>query len=164
MDIWRTEVELINERRPVYGYMADRSRAYQREETTLWIYGRQKSGLSKRGDQSMDIWQTEVGLIKERRPVYGYMADRSRAYQREETSLWIYGGQKSGLSKRGDQSMDIWQTEVGLIKERIYGRQKSDLSPRVGGTLFFSAYVRSDTASTIHPKKYQEFQALKKNI
>ena len=33
-----------------------------------------------------------------------------------------------------------------------------------GGTLIFSAYVGSDPASTIHPKKYQEFQAPQKNI
>ena len=35
-------------------------------------------------------------------------------------------------------------------------------SPRGGGTLIFSAYVGSDPASTVHPKKYQEFQAPKK--
>ena len=28
-----------------------------------------------------------------------------------------------------------------------------------GGTLIFSAYVGSGPASTVHPKKYQEFQA-----
>ena len=28
-----------------------------------------------------------------------------------------------------------------------------------GGTLIFTAYVGSDPASTVHPKKYQEFQA-----
>ena len=33
-----------------------------------------------------------------------------------------------------------------------------------GGTLIFSAYVGSDPASALHPKKYQEFQAPKKNI
>ena len=33
-----------------------------------------------------------------------------------------------------------------------------------GGTLIFSAYVGSDPASTVHPKKYQEFQAPQKNI
>ena len=34
-----------------------------------------------------------------------------------------------------------------------------------GGTLFFSAYVGSDPASTVHPKKkYQKFQAPQKNI
>ena len=27
------------------------------------------------------------------------------------------------------------------------------------GVLYFSAYVGSDPASTVHPKKYQEFQA-----
>ena len=32
------------------------------------------------------------------------------------------------------------------------------------GTLIFSAYVGSDPASTVHPKKYQEFQAPEKNI
>ena len=33
-----------------------------------------------------------------------------------------------------------------------------------GGTLIFSAYVGSDPASTVHPKKYQKFQAPQKNI
>ena len=33
-----------------------------------------------------------------------------------------------------------------------------------GGTIIFSAYIGSDPASTVHPKKYQEFQALQKNI
>ena len=33
-----------------------------------------------------------------------------------------------------------------------------------GGTLIFSAYVGSDPASTVHPKKYQEFQAPQINI
>ena len=33
-----------------------------------------------------------------------------------------------------------------------------------GGTLIFSAYVGSDPASSVHPKKYQEFQAPQKNI
>ena len=33
-----------------------------------------------------------------------------------------------------------------------------------GGTLIFSAYVGSDQASTVHPKKYQKFQAPPKNI
>ena len=33
-----------------------------------------------------------------------------------------------------------------------------------GGTLIFSAYVGSDPASTVHPKKYQKFEALQKNI
>ena len=36
--------------------------------------------------------------------------------------------------------------------------------PRVGGTLNFSAYVGWDTASTLYPKKYQEFQTPLKNI
>ena len=31
-----------------------------------------------------------------------------------------------------------------------------------GGTLIFLAYLGSGPASTIHPKKYQEFQALQK--
>ena len=31
-----------------------------------------------------------------------------------------------------------------------------------GGTLIFTAYVGSDPASTVHPKKYQEFQAPQK--
>ena len=31
-----------------------------------------------------------------------------------------------------------------------------------GGTIIFSAYIGSDPASTVHPKKYQEFQALQK--
>ena len=31
-----------------------------------------------------------------------------------------------------------------------------------GGTLIFSTYVGSDPASTVHPKKYQEFQAPQK--
>ena len=31
-----------------------------------------------------------------------------------------------------------------------------------GGTLIFSAYLGSDPASTVHPKKYQEFQAPQK--
>ena len=30
-----------------------------------------------------------------------------------------------------------------------------------GGTLIFSSYVGSGPASTLHPKKYQEFQASK---
>ena len=33
-----------------------------------------------------------------------------------------------------------------------------------GGSLIFSTYVGSDPASTVHPKKYQEFQAPQKNI
>ena len=33
-----------------------------------------------------------------------------------------------------------------------------------GGTLIFSAYVGSDPASALHPQKYQEFQAIPKNI
>ena len=33
-----------------------------------------------------------------------------------------------------------------------------------GGTLIFSSYVGSRPASTVHPKKYQEFQASPKNI
>ena len=33
-----------------------------------------------------------------------------------------------------------------------------------GGYSIFSAYVGSDPASTVHPKKYQEFQAPQKNI
>ena len=37
------------------------------------------------------------------------------------------------------------------------------MSPR-GSTLIFSSYVGSDPASTVHPKKYQEFQAPQKNI
>ena len=37
------------------------------------------------------------------------------------------------------------------------------LAPR-GGTLIFSSYVGLGTASTVHPKKYQEFQAPPKNI
>ena len=41
------------------------------------------------------------------------------------------------------------------------------MGPVGGGgavTLFFSSYVGSGPASTIHLKKYQEFQAPKKNI
>ena len=34
--------------------------------------------------------------------------------------------------------------------------------PRGGGTLIFSAYVGLDPASTVHPQKYQEFQAPQK--
>ena len=33
-----------------------------------------------------------------------------------------------------------------------------------GGTLIFSSYVGSRPASTVHPQKYQEFQAPPKNI
>ena len=33
-----------------------------------------------------------------------------------------------------------------------------------GGTLVFSSYVGSYPASTVHPQKYQEFQAPQKNI
>ena len=33
-----------------------------------------------------------------------------------------------------------------------------------GGTLIFSSYVRSGPASTVQPKKIQEFQAPPKNI
>ena len=33
-----------------------------------------------------------------------------------------------------------------------------------GATLVFSSFVGSDPASTVHPKKYQVFQAPKKNI
>ena len=33
-----------------------------------------------------------------------------------------------------------------------------------GGTLIFSAYVGSDPASALYPKKYQEIQAPQKNI
>ena len=41
-----------------------------------------------------------------------------------------------------------------------------ELTPRGGGggTLIFSPYIGSGLASTIHPQKYQEFQALQKNI
>ena len=38
------------------------------------------------------------------------------------------------------------------------------LGPGGGGTLIFSAYVGSDPASTVHPKKYLEFQVPQKNI
>ena len=38
------------------------------------------------------------------------------------------------------------------------------MSPRGGGTLIFSSYVGSDPASTVHPKKHEEFQAPQKNI
>ena len=31
-----------------------------------------------------------------------------------------------------------------------------------GGSLFFSSYIGSGQASTIHPQKYQEFQAPQK--
>ena len=33
---------------------------------------------------------------------------------------------------------------------------------QVGGTLIFSSYVGSDPAFTVHPKKYQEYQAPQK--
>ena len=33
-----------------------------------------------------------------------------------------------------------------------------------GGTLFFFAYVGSDPASTVHPQKYQKFQAPQKKF
>ena len=36
------------------------------------------------------------------------------------------------------------------------------LLPIEGGTLILSSYVGSGPASTIHPKKYKEFQHLKK--
>ena len=35
---------------------------------------------------------------------------------------------------------------------------------RGGGTLIFSSYVGSGSASTIHPQKYQEFQAPQKTF
>ena len=38
------------------------------------------------------------------------------------------------------------------------------LGPRGWITLIFSAYVGSDPASTVHPQKYQEFEAPQKNI
>ena len=37
-----------------------------------------------------------------------------------------------------------------------------NIGPEGKGTLIFSSYVDSGPASTIHPKKYQEFQAPKK--
>ena len=41
-------------------------------------------------------------------------------------------------------------------------------TPRGGGgggvLLFFFAYVDSDPGSTVHPKKYPEYQAHQKNI
>ena len=37
-----------------------------------------------------------------------------------------------------------------------------DLTREGGGTLICSAYVGSDPASALHPKKYQEFQAPQK--
>ena len=53
----------------------------------------------------------------------------------------------------------------------IYGQWTILLIMRIdpggggGGTLIFSPYVGSGPASTIHQKKkYQEFQALQKNI
>ena len=41
------------------------------------------------------------------------------SYQREDTVLEIYGGQKGGggLSTIKDQSRDIWRTEGELINE-----------------------------------------------
>ena len=39
-----------------------------------------------------------------------------------------------------------------------------ETSPPQGDTLIVSAYVGSDPASTVHPKKYQEYQAPQKNI
>ena len=37
--------------------------------------------------------------------------------------------------------------------------ERMDKPQGVGGTLNFSSYVGSGPASTVHPKKYQEFQA-----
>ena len=46
-----------------------------------------------------------------------------------------------------------------------YGVSFPGFRPRGGGgTLIFSAYVGSDPASTVHPKKYLEFQVPQKNI
>ena len=46
---------------------------------------------------------------------------------------------------------------INLVSYSILGQPQ-------GGTLIFSAYVGSDPASTVHPKKYQKFQAPQKNI
>ena len=48
----------------------------------------------------------------------------------------------------------------------IYFKFDFDIYPQWGGggTLIFSAYVGSDPASTVHPKKYQQFRAPQKNI
>ena len=50
-----------------------------------------------------------------------------------------------------------------VTRTLIFHTLKGSLCPGGGGgTLIFSAYVGSDPASTVHPKKYQEFQAPQK--
>ena len=69
--------------------------------------------------------------------------------------------------------MSLNDHKVLLDKETLHNTLWADSSPGVrpdraktpwGGTLFFSAYVGSDPASTVHPKKYQEFQAPQKYL
>ena len=49
------------------------------------------------------------------------------------------------------------------LQKCFFFSRRGAFKPR-GGTLIFSAYVGSDPASTVHPKKYQKFQAPQKNI
>ena len=44
----------------------------------------------------------------------------------------------------------------------IYPACQGLFNPGGGGTLIFSSYVGSGPASSIHPQKYQEFQAPQK--
>ena len=60
------------------------------------------------------------------------------------------------------QSREVVQTvNRTLLSDRAAKRPRGR-----GGNLFFSAYVGSDPASTVHPKKkkYQEFQTPQINI
>ena len=59
-----------------------------------------------------------------------------------------------------------YETTTQHPKKALMGIQYkcAEYSPPqgVGGALIFTAYVGSDQASTVHPKKYQEFQAPQK--
>ena len=57
--------------------------------------------------------------------------------------------------------------EEGKVQKSTHSNITPDPGPQGGGGVvlsFFSAYVGSGPASTVHPKKYQEFQAPQKNI
>ena len=55
-----------------------------------------------------------------------------------------------------------WKNVMDAHGSRLLG--DGSFGPQGGGYSFFSPYVGSGPASTVHPKKYQEFQAPQKNI
>ena len=78
-------------------------------------------------------------------------------------------------SSQDASTHQIWDFYLKLYKryapDTIIIKTRSEVKGTVtpgggggGGTLIFSAYVGSDPASALHPKKYQKFQAPKKNI